>query len=129
MADLIFPGAAPSGTIGSTRLPDNLDLEIWKGDYQQFIIKMQNPDGTPINLTGYTAQAMIRASFTAPTSYPFTCTIGGTGNNEVTLYMSSANCKLIPAGDYVWNFQLTYPNGDTRTYLAGDVKVYAEVDG
>ena len=44
------------------------------------------------------------------------------------MYMSSAVSDLITPGDYVWNFQITAPNGDVRTYLAGDVKVYAQVD-
>ena len=42
--------------------------------------------------------------------------------------MSTTNCKLIPPGSYIWEFALTAPNGDTRTYLAGDVTIFAEVD-
>lgn len=126
MADIIFPGEVPLDTLGATRLPGNMDLSIWRGDAQEFIIKLEGSDGTPISLSEYTAQATIRQSFNAPTKYEFTCTISGV--NEVTVYMSSPTSKSIPAGDYVWNFQLTAPNGDVRTYLAGDVTVYAEVD-
>lgn len=105
-----------------------MDLSIWKGDVQDFVLKMNNEQGAPLNLAGYTAQATLRQSFNSPTKYNFTCTIQNT--NEVRLFMSSADCKLIPAGDYVWNFQLTYTaSGDVRTYLAGDVTVFAEVDG
>jgi hypothetical protein len=105
-----------------------LTLPLWKGDAQTYIIKLSAGDGTPIDLTGYTAQAVVRASFNAPLTYPFACTIMNT--NEVRLYMSSAVSKSIPAGDYVWNFQLTDTvTNDVRTYLAGDVTVYAEVDG
>ena len=126
MADIIFPGEAPSDTLGTTRLPNNVDLAFWRGDAQEFLVRMNNEDGTPIDLTGMTAQATIRANFSAPTQYNFTTTITG---NEVRLYLPSSVSKTIPAGDYVWNFQLTtVATGDVRTYLAGDVTVYAEVD-
>lgn len=126
MADVIFPGDTPIDNIGETKLPTNLDLSIWQGDAQEFIVQMTTEAGADIDLTGATAQAVIRASFSAPTQYAFTCTVQNT--NEVRVYMSSAVSDTIPAGDYVWNFQITGGDGDVRTYLAGDVTVYAQVD-
>jgi len=126
MADIIFPGEEPTDTLGSTRLPNNVDLAFWKGDMQEFIIEMNNEDGTPVDLTGQTAQAVIKQSFNSATAYNFDCTIT---DNKVRLYLSSAVSKTIPGGEYIWNFQLTTTaTGDVRTYLAGDVTVYAEVD-
>lgn len=128
MADIIFPGDTPLESLGVNKLPNNVDLSIWKGDAQTYIINMQDGNGDPIDLGGYTPQAVIRQSFTAIDTYPFTCTV--TGTNEVTLYLPSSVSKTIPSGDYIWNFQLTDSvSGDVRTYLAGDVTVYAEVDG
>lgn len=126
MADIIFPGADPVGELGSTRLPQNLDLSIWQGDAQEFYITLKDELGAVIELTGCTAQAVLRQNFTAPTQYDFTCTVQA--DHSVRLYMSSVNSSLIPPGDYVWNFQITDGAGDVRTYLAGDVVVYAEVD-
>lgn len=128
MADVIFPGEQPVDNLGSTRLPGNVDLSMWRGDAQKYIIRLEGEDAAPIDLTGHTAQAVIRQSFTAPTAYEFECTIQGVDNNEVLMYMDSATSKTIPAGSYIWNFQITAPDGDVRTYLAGDVTVYAEVD-
>lgn len=128
MADIIFPGEAPEGDIGITRLPQNVDFSIWQGDVQLFYIRFADPDNNPIDLTGVTAQAVLRPSPGTGTEYPFTCAIQGEFNNEVRVYMSSAVTSTLTPGDYVWNFQLTDSSGDVRTYLAGDVKVYAEVD-
>lgn len=126
MADIIFPGEAPSDTLGTTRLPNNVDLAFWRGDAQEFIITMNDEAGDPLDLTGLTAQAVIKASFTATTEYEFETTIT---DNQVRLYLPSTVSKTIPAGSYIWNFQLTtVATGDVRTYLAGDVTVYAEVD-
>lgn len=125
MADIIFPGEAPEDVLGAARLPNNVDLVFWRGDYQEFYVDVTNQDGSPVDLTGMTAQAVIKQSYNAPTSYNFTTTITG---NRVRLYLSSTASKTIPAGEYIWNFQLTNPSGDVRTYLAGDVTVHAEVD-
>lgn len=128
MADIIFPGEEPAGDAGVTRLPQNVDLSIWQGDEQEFYIELTNDSGSPIDLSTSTAQAVIRASYTSPTAYTFTCSLVGGTVNKFKVFMSSADCALIPPGDYIWNFQVTKPSGGVRTYLAGDVKVYAEVD-
>lgn len=127
MADIIFPEEAPVDTLGVSQLPSNVDIAFWKGDVQEYIIDMKNEDGTPIVLDGFVPTAVIRASYTSPTQYAFTCTVQN--GNQVRLYLPSTMSKTIPAGDYIWNFQLKQTStGDVRTYLAGDVIVYAEVD-
>jgi hypothetical protein len=127
MADIIFPGEEPLSNLGTTKLPENVDLSIWQGDAQTYIMRLTADNNAPIDLAGCTAQATVRQSFTAPARFEFVCTIQNT--NEVKVYMSSATSASIPAGSYVWNFQVTAPNGDVRTYLAGDCTVYAQVDG
>lgn len=136
MADIIFPGDAPLGDLGESRLPQNLDLSIWQGDAQEFFIDLKDSLGVQIELTGCTAQAVLRQSFNAPTAYTFDCTVQP--DHRVRVYMPSVTRIVdgetqqgtgdIPPGDYVWNFQITDVQGDVRTYLAGDAKVYAEVD-
>lgn len=126
MADIIFPDQPASGVVGQGRLPQNVDLEFWKGDSQEFIVRFKDDQGAALVLTGYTPLAVMKASYNSPTSYTFTTTIQN--SNEVRVYLPSSISKTIPAGDYIWNLQLTAPNADVRTYLAGDVTVYAEVD-
>ena len=128
MADIIFPGEAPEGDIGITRLPNNVDFSIWQGDVQLFYVRFTDGDGLPIDLTGYTAQAVVRQGLGTGTEYTFDCDIQGVDNNEVKVYMPSSVTATLSPGDYAWNLQLTDSNSDVRTYLAGDVKVYAEVD-
>lgn len=101
-------------------------MELWQGDAQTYNIVLQNEDGTPIDLSDCTAQAVIKQSFDSATEYDFECTIHD--GNEVTLYLPSDTSATIPGGDYIWNFQITFLNGDVRTFLAGDVVVFAQVD-
>lgn len=127
MADIIFPGSTPQGNLGATWLPSNMDLSIWQGDYQEFFVDFVDGSGSPFPLTGYTIQAVIKTAPKANTGYSFTCTVPG-ATNRVRVYMPSTVASTIPPGDYIWNLQLTNASGDVKTYLAGDVKVYAEVD-
>lgn len=127
MSDVIFPGQAPSNNLGESKLPGNMDLSIWKGDAQKFAVTMTDKNGSAIDLSSSTAQATIRADFESTPAYDFTCTVQN--GNQVLLYMPSSVSETIPAGSYIWNFQITDAiSGDVRTYLAGDVTVYPEVD-
>lgn len=126
MADIIFPGEEPSAVLGTTLMPKNLDLILWKGDARDFTVKFNDENGQALALAGYTPLAAMKASFNASTQYTFTTTVQN--GNEVRVYLPSSISKTIPAGEYIWNLQLTAPNGDVRTYLAGDVTVLAEVD-
>lgn len=128
IADIIFPSEATVDTLGSSALPSNVDIVFWKGDMQEYIIDLKDELGNPVPMAGYEPTAVIRASFNSPTQYAFDCTVINT--SQVRLYLPSSLSKTIPAGDYIWNFQLKETaTGDVRTYLAGDVIVYAEVDG
>lgn len=126
MADLIFSDQPTVGVLGEEQLPQNVDMTLWKGDARTFIVRFKDEAGNALNLAGYTPLAVMKSSFNSPTPYNFTTTVQN--GNEVKIYLPSTISKTIPAGDYIWNFQLTAPNGDVRTYLAGDVTVLAEVD-
>lgn len=129
MADIVFPGSTPLEDLGTTKLPNNVDMVFWRGDAQTYILALTAGDGTAIDLSGYTAKAALKAGFDATTKYDFTCTISGTVQGQVTIYLPTSVSATIPAGSYVWDFKLVdTASGDQRTYLAGDVTVYDEVD-
>lgn len=130
MADIVFPGKAVSGVLGRDFLPTNFDIELYKGDYFPLTITLVVPVGNntaPLNLTGYTGHAQIRANFGTEAIYPFTVSIPTPANGKVELVLPSSVSAGIPAGGYVWDFQVREPSGNIRTYLAGDVTVFNEV--
>jgi len=78
-------------------------------------------------LAGTTPAAVLKP-YPGTTQISFACTIVQS-NTKVRVYLSSPASKNLAAGDYIWNLQLTNNStGDVKTYLAGDVVVYAEVD-
>lgn len=106
-------------------MPSNLDLEIWKGDFLPFTVILKDDLGTPIDLSGSTPRSQIRSLDDAEV-YEFAITMNPTAGS-VTLTLPSAVSNAIQPGDYVWDFQITNSEGNTRTYLAGDVTVFGEV--
>jgi hypothetical protein len=125
MADIVFPGQS-SGILGRESLPSNYDLELYRGDYFSTSIVLKDSTGVVLNLSGYTAKCSIRTSFSATESFDATCTITAAEGRVDILFPSSVT-ETIAAGDYIWDFQVTNPDGNVRTYLAGDVKVWDEV--
>lgn len=125
MNDIVFPGR-PAGVLGQESLPANYNLVLYKGDYFNTSVIIKDNSGSPINLTGYTAKCSIKDSPGASTSYDAVCTIDAP-NGLVDITFPSSVTSGIAAGDYVWDFQVTNPSNNVRTYLAGDVTVYAEV--
>lgn len=126
MADIVFPGLGAGGPIGQDYLPSNFDLVLYKGDYLPFSVTLKDNANAPIDLTGYTAQCSIMASYESLVSYDATCTIDAL-DGQVDIVFPSTVTSTMDAGNYIWDFQLTDASGNVRTYFTGDVKVYGEV--
>lgn len=125
MTDTVFPGQ-PAGVLGQESLPSNYDLVLYKGDYFNTSVVIKDNAGVVINLTGYTAKCSIRASFSSVTSFDAVCVITPL-SGLVDITFPSTVTDDLAAGSYVWDFQVTNPSGNVRTYIAGDVTVYGEV--
>jgi len=123
MADIVYPGLTPSGDLGASALPANYDLSIYQGDYVEIFVTLRDSLGAIIDPTGMTGKAQIKTNYAAGTATDFTVTIVGT---QFRIFLSSATSTTLAAGTYIWDFQVTSTVG-TRTYLAGDVTVIAQV--
>lgn len=107
-------------------MPSNADISIYQGDDWTGIVGVVNEDGTPADITGYTAKAQIRRSI-ADTD-PVVVV-------EITAIVASPLVNLsIPhtqtvalSGMYVWDLQLIGPTGGITTILKGRAKVDPEV--
>jgi len=94
-------------------------------------IVYEDPNGTPINLTGYTAEMQVRRKFDSPAPVLTLATggqgiviTGGTGTIAITA--TDEQTEAIDAGLYVYDLELD--NGGVRTRLIqGSVTVSAEV--
>jgi hypothetical protein len=124
MADIVYPGSPPDAALNFGALPRNTDLVVYKGDYVEFFVTIKDEYGVPIFLDNKVPKAQLKNDYDDDAPVDFTCQVIET---QVRIYLPSDVSQTIPAGDYIWDFQLTDDTGQTRTYLAGDVVIYNEV--
>lgn len=110
-------------------LPIEYDLpDAYKGDTYRRIAMTVTADGNPVNLSGATAKMALKK-----------------GNKQVLVW-SSDEAQIIvqpgnqmgvvevpqqildvPAGRYLYDIQLTFPDGARQTYVRGTLTVVADV--
>jgi len=103
------------------------DIQIWRNDtWRQTFVLTQN--SVAINLTGATITIQVRKgcdgvlALTASTGGGGV-TIGGVGNNEITV----DKLVNIAKGKYLYDINVVFSSGYVRTYLEGDFIVYEDV--
>ena len=110
--------------------PGVRNLSLYAGDTEKFNIAI-TAGGLPVDLTGWTIKAEIRASRGAPTVIEtFTCTLSPTPEDgTLTISLSDTETAGLPIGAAigVWDLQMTSPTGDVKTFLTGSVEVTQDV--
>jgi len=107
-------------------LPTRVDLRLYAGDDVTVKVTVNNPDGSPADLTGATAKAQIRAwAYDFEPVADFTCAVDPSG--FVLLGLDAASTSVLPRNS-VWDCELLFADGSpTTTILSGSVRTLAEV--
>jgi hypothetical protein len=108
-------------------MPSTTHLRIYRGDDYAADIAVTAPDGTPSDLTGYTAQSQIRTGTgdTSPNGVAeFTTAIV---DNVVTIVLDHDVTKDLKRSQYYWDLQITDAAGWITTLMAGQVYVTGEI--
>jgi hypothetical protein len=99
-----------------------------------FIVTYENPDGTPINITGYTAACQLRSLPNSPTAVLTLTTENGgieiTGaTGTVALHATADETEVIDEGTYFYDVEIySYAVPPVITRLVqGQIVVSAEV--
>lgn len=66
---------------------------------------MTNPDGTPVDLTGYTGRSYMKKEYTDSTYYSFTVDVGG-NTGVITISLTPDYSSSIEAGRYFYDLEL-----------------------
>lgn len=109
--------------------PAKQNVQIWRDDTWSETFKLTINNITPIDLTGATINIQVRTSAESPqvalslSTTTSTITITGDDHNEINL-----NKKVdIPAGNYVYDMKVTFPNTNSRTYIWGTFYVQENI--
>lgn len=90
------------------------NLIIDQGSTFQTTILVTDQNGTPIDLTNYTAASQIRKHFTSTSSVSFTATTGGVAGT-ITLGLTAAQTANLEGGRYVFDVELYTSNNSIIT--------------
>jgi len=105
---------------------ERADLELYQGDDYFVTATVVGEDCEPLDLTGYTARAQIRrksADAEPEVAAEMTAVVEGSSVLLTLDHTETATLK----DRYVWDLELTAPDGVVVTILAGYVKVIPEV--
>lgn len=109
--------------------PAAYNLTIVAGDSFSRSVTLKEQDGTPIDLTGYSALAQVRASASSDTVLATFTTAIDAPNGAVTLSLDTTQTRALGSGA-VWDLQLSLdasPTTATHTVIGGQVTVLPDV--
>jgi len=95
-------------------------------------LTFRDGNGSLVNLTGFSAHMQVRPTVASATITLDLSTsnsrivLGGTAGTIVLNVPASTTASLVP-GDYVYDLELTSPNGVVRRLVEGKFKVKPEV--
>lgn len=113
------------GTIGANLLPKRYDITIYQGDTFNVVFNFKN-NGVGVDLgAGWSGLCQFRAAPGGAVVASPTVTLNADGTlGKVRLYLQTDS--LTPA-EYQWDFELTDPSGNKRTYFGGKVTIDQDV--
>lgn len=109
-----------------------LTLKFYQGDTYQHRLTWNDSDSVPINLTGYTCRMQVRQSVAAEdvvfesSDAEGDITLGGLAGT-IDLLIPTEKTSLLVLSRYVYDLELTAPDGIVTTLVYGTLNVTAEV--
>ena len=106
--------------------PSTYDLHIYRGDSYHWRFRAWQDAGMtqPVDLTDVAVEAEIRTQPGGAGVVALACTI--TLPNSIDVVLTATASRSVPSRG-VWDLELTYPNGDVSTIVAGDVTLTLDV--
>lgn len=103
------------------------NLYVDAGSTFSAIITVRNSDGTPMNLTGYTAASQIRKSYGSTTAYNFNASVYDVNLGKIRIQLSDEESGLIKPGRYLYDVKITSSIGEKLRVVEGIVLITPEI--
>lgn len=108
-------------------VPAKQNLTMTRGDTESVVLTMTSNGTTPVNITGRTYRAQIRATKDASAiDASFACTVTNGAAGEVTCALTPNQTSALTVGTHYWDLEETNA-GVVSTIVAGTVNVLADV--
>lgn len=103
------------------------NLYLDQGSDFSIIVTLKNQDSTPINLTGFTVKSEFRKSYNSSKSIAFVASIFNEVLGKVKLQLPADASSAINAGRYLYDVEITSPNGERKRALEGIIVITPEI--
>jgi hypothetical protein len=105
--------------------PATLNFSIDRGiTFGPLVLRCVDDLGDPVDLTGWTPEAMVRRSPVRSLAFSMSPTLTDAVNGEVSMELTAAFTNTLAAGAYTWDLVLITPGGlRYGPYAAGAVTV------
>ena len=101
----------------------NTNLTIEQGSDYEIELTITNDNGTPLDLTGYTADSMIRKHYGSSVTESFDISFVDRLAGEINLSMGSSITSSLKEGRYVYDVVITSVNNFKTRVIQGNVLV------
>lgn len=103
------------------------NLFVDQGATYSNIITVAASNGQPLILTDYTVKSQMRKSYQTSTAYNFTSSVYEATNGKIRLQLTAEESRVIPAGRYLYDVEITSPSGNRTRVVEGIVTVIPEI--
>lgn len=103
------------------------NIFIDQGSDYSNIITVASTNGSPLDLTGYSAASQLRKSYSSSTAYNFTSSIYNAVQGKVRIQLSAEQSEAIPPGRYLYDLEVTSPSGGKKRVVEGIVTVLPQI--
>lgn len=103
------------------------NLVVDQGTTFSSVVTLNNQNGTPMDLTGFTVKSQFRKSYQSSTATNFTASIYDATAGKIRLQLSPDASSNVRAGRYLYDIELTSPVGEKSRPLEGLVIITPEI--
>ena len=104
-----------------------VELTIEQGANYSTTVTVNDSNGSPTNLTNYTAAAQLRKSYYSTTATAFTVTVTNAAAGQITMSITSANTANLTPGRYVYDLLITSPTSVKSRVIEGIATILPSV--
>lgn len=103
------------------------NLEIDQGSDWVSEITLENDDGTPMQLQGFTVHSQFRKSFGSLIGYSFVASILSTTQGKISLSLSGVTSSGIKHGRYLYDIEIISETNVKTRVVQGIVTINPEI--
>lgn len=102
-------------------------LDIDQGSDFNVILELENNDGTPMDLRGYSVYSQFRKSYGSTTAYTFTTSVVDALAGKISLGLLGTQSSAIRPGRYLYDVEIANSTPSKTRVVEGIVTINPEI--